>query len=1083
MPEVPKTKHPFKVYRSSAGSGKTYTLALDYVYLALRDPLYFKSILAVTFTNKATQEMKERVIKFLKDLSAGNDSQLEQQVIAYTQYDIADLKVRAGAALSAILHNYSSFSVKTIDSFFQQVLRAFTRELGLLGDFELELDSRKVTGAAIDMLMQEVGKDKDLTTWLLDFVREKINEGSKYDSRNAIAQLASEIYKEDFQAYKSTLEGLSANPEILLELRKKIYAAINFIESTYAEMGREALGIIDKSEFSFDDFIRMRQGPCGLFLKATIGFIGPNSFALIPYKDGTGWVKKTGSPAAREFAEQHLQSRLEKMIDFYTANSERYYSAKAIQASLFTYGVIIKLLAKIVEYKKQEDILLLADTPAILREIIGENEVPYIYEKVGTQFQHYLIDEFQDTSGMQWENFKPLVLNSMASQNEGLVVGDVKQSIYRWRGGNWKLLLEKIEDDLDFGFESVNLDQNYRSRKNIIEFNNLLYQKLPGLLNNKLGFKDDKSLISKAYKEVNQFLPVHKAGDKEKGYIRLTFLESVDENEEGEEVKWKEAVPEHLINILKELQDAGYALKDIAILTRKTGEGNEIINHLLQHQANQEAESKYRFDVISKEALRIGDSQAVQCIINCMQICIDGNDGIAKTSLLNTWLRLKSNKEEIHQLPNLEHILDPLPQAFKDELPILSRFSLFELTEKVIQLLDLRIDGQIAYLQAFEDSILKFESMHTSELKTFITWWEEEGSSKSVITSDEQNAIRVLTIHKSKGLQFPIVIMPFISWDLDHSSSHFIKNYLWTTNESSGLLNTESGDLPFPITYSKDLELSTFKELYLEEKLQAYLDNLNLLYVATTRAEEGLFCFSNFPKNRDNSNIKTVADLLYQGLWINYKDWKSAFPNHFQYDEVLKRICIGDFPFNSKKSRAHQGIKIDEFPIQFWHNRIKIRSRSQWWAQKLESELPDQRTFGLLAHRVLEKLDHPKNLDKVLEQMLFMGEISQNEKEALARHLQKLNENKIIRSWFLPEWAIRTENAILQPGGERNRPDRVIIKDDEAIVIDYKTGIEKEKNKKQVSDYMQLLLKMGLKNVKGYLLYTENMKVVEVNNA
>ncbi len=771
---------PFKIYKSSAGSGKTYTLAVDYIALALKEPNYYKSILAVTFTNKAMQEMKGRIIEFLDTLAKGQDAVLEKVIIEKTALNSTDLKVRAGATLSEILHGYSSFSVKTIDSFFQQVLRAFTRELGLQGDFELELDSNKVIEAAIDKLLLDLGKDKELTSWLVDFVKERIEDEKKYDVREEIRSLAGEIHKEEFGYHKKTLEGL-AGGESVREFRKKLSKQKKAIFLEVERLGKEALNAIEKAGLEIRDFTFGKSGVANHFVKWAEGDFAAAGPRVISAAEENKWYTKTSRKAStiQQLVDDFLLNHLHTMLEFHEENGPIAVSIESILNDFYSFGVILKLLAKIQEYKREEDILLLADTPPLIREIIGDNPTPFIYEKVGTKYQHYLIDEFQDTSALQWENFKPLVSNSIADGNAGLVVGDVKQSIYRWRGGDWKLLLEKVEADLGEGnYETEDLNTNWRSLENVVDFNNLLFEISPKVVKNLVGSPnpDNEEIITRAYSSAKQAASPKALANANKGLVEVRFFEEA-EDEDGEKSGWKEQAQHNLLKQLMELQDQGYALKDIALLVRNNGEGNELINFLLNYQASLK-ESTYRFDVISKEALAIRDAQVVQCIIHAMSYIHNEEDVISLAALVHTRLRLLSAASVTWSPSSIAQLKADLPPAFIDSIAALGKYSVYELSEQLIEILGLKIKNQFAYLQSFLDAVLSFEKNNVSDLKGFLDWWHLEGHKKSVIISDEQDAIRVLTIHKSKGLQFPVVIIPYADWRLDHFSGGTFRNFL-----------------------------------------------------------------------------------------------------------------------------------------------------------------------------------------------------------------------------------------------------------------------------------------------------------------
>ena len=1096
---------PFKIYKSSAGSGKTYTLALDYIALALREPSYYKSILAVTFTNKAMQEMKGRIIEFLDQLAKGENETLEKEIVKRTGFEPTDIRVRAGATLSAILHGYSGFAVKTIDSFFQQVLRAFTRELGLQGDFELELDSSKVIEAAIDKLLLDLGKDKSLTSWLVDFVKDRIENEKKYDVREEIRTLANEIHKEEFGYFHSRLEGLAGKP-IIFDFQKKLFLQRKAIFSEVERLGKEAMQRMENAGLGVDDFSYGKSGVAGFFDKWTSGDFAAAGARVLSAVEGKGWYTKS-SPNAntiQQLVDDFLLIHLHTMLEFYAENSRIVLSIDSILKDFYSFGVILKLLAKIQEYKREEDILLLADTPPLLRVIIGDNPTPFIYEKVGTTFKHYLIDEFQDTSALQWENFKPLVTNSIADGSEGLVVGDVKQSIYRWRGGDWKLLLEKVEADIGDGFyKTVDLDTNWRSLENVIDFNNQLYAISPGIVKGLVNSPNpqNEEIIARAYSNAHQTASPNAIDKKNKGVVSIRFFEG-DEDENGDKIAWKEFAKENLISQLKELQDNGYALKDIALLVRNNNDGNELINYLLDYQASLE-DSNYRFDVISKEALRISDAQVVQCIIHAMSYIHNEDDTISLAALVNTRLRLLANAASTWFPSNIDQMKADLPPAFINSIDVLGKYSVYELSEQLITILELKIKSQFAYLQSFLDAVLSFEKNNVSDLKGFLDWWHLEGYKKSVIISDEQDAIRVLTIHKSKGLQFPVVIIPYADWRLDHFTGGNFRNFLWIDSEANGLLNMREEEneisIPVPINYTSNLANSTFANEYWKEKTQAFMDSLNMLYVATTRAENALYISASKPKvNKDGTySINDVGTLLYDCLFNNQSNWKSdkadividADASTFQWGE-LEDVNVSDEDEKAKVKKKSIEVQADEyrlsnindFPIHPWQDRIRLRSRHRALQYANIPEAEERRKYGILLHDLMAEIQGLQDVEGAIQRFQFEGRINEAEKQILHKLFEQLLADPQIKSWFDSDWEIRNESPVLSPDGNSSRPDRVMLKDGMAKVIDFKTGAEKQQDKVQVASYMALLSSMGYQEVKGFVLYTDSQKIEEVHN-
>lgn len=1085
----------FRIYRSSAGSGKTYTLALDYLILALKQPLYFRSILAVTFTNKATQEMKSRIVELLHKLAHQTDPGLEGNIVKQIGWTPEQIQLRAKECLSEILHNYSALSVKTIDSFFQQVLRSFTRELGLQGDFELELNTAKVVDAAIDMLMQDIGQDQGLTDWLVEFVKLRIEEGKSYNTREAIQGLAYEIHKEEVQPYLILLEKLAGQLEVLQEYKRRLYTQNDEILAQVKAFGQEAMRRIEEAGLTVQDFYYGLSGVANQFKKWSNGEftdLSTLSRFMGALRDGA-WYSKSSSKKGEidQLVESFLHDHAATMLEYSNENLEYFRTVQVLLEYFYQYGIMMKLIAKIKQYKQEQDVLLLADTPPLIREIVGENDTPYIYEKVGTRFQHYLIDEFQDTSGLQWENFKPLVRESIASNNAGLVVGDVKQSIYRWRGGDWKLLLDQIESDLrPYEPKSVVLDTNWRSKERVIEFNNFLYEHLPSylaqLIADKAGEEQAQKIVA-AYQEAKQKSSSKAINNPEKGLVEMKFfdqevtLENAEEEEE-ENVKWRDLIPEEVVKLLERLQDAGYSLRDSAILVRTNKDGNQLIRYLQDYQSGLPENSPYKFDVVSKEALAIGDAEVVQVLVNALRLITKKDHYLALTALCHAYWKIQ-NPGEIWSPDSIEAMKVALPEEFWNRREELKRLSLFELCEELILIFDLRVRGQIPYLQAFEDAILVFQQTKVADINTFLEWWEEEGSGRSIMISDEQDAIRVMTIHKSKGLQFPVVIMPYTDWKIDHGSS-FTSPFLWVNEEPKGLLKVklqdgEEVDLPVPIKYAKKLVNTSFKEVYEKECMQAALDALNMLYVATTRAEDALYLFAPKQGVTPSGKLKAIENVgeMLHGLWaVNQLNGLNAAEG-----DVLR---IGELPqrvgANTGAMNNANAAQLAEFPIHPWQSKLQIKTRHKRLDYARYAKREERRKYGLLLHDLMAGIRSESDAEGVMQSFLFEGRITEQEKLELEQSWQTMLSNPEIKRWFNTDMEVRNESQILTPGGEIYRPDRVMLKEEKAVVLDFKTGAPRDADREQLAEYMQLLKSMGYADIIGSIIYTESAELLEV---
>jgi len=608
------------VYTASAGSGKTHRLTGDYLQLLFSSPLAYKHILAVTFTNKATEEMKSRIIDELAKLASGKDSDYLNELIENLEKSESEVRLISYQILISVLHDYSAFSISTIDRFFQQTMRAFTREIGLGGGYNVELDTSKVLVASIDSMLYDLEKtdNKYLLDWLIKFSEEKVENGETWNIRNDIQSLSTEIFKEIFKEFSDEIQIDIANKDLLDEYKKMLHLNIVLFEKRSAQIAEKAMNIMRDNDLIPENFIGGSLSTFKSFEKWLDGKIEEPTDTFKKLENNVdNWSKKTADAGTKDKIQQAYNGGLNTcVVDIIQLYNKKtvYQTAVEINRYFFTLGILGDVDKKVREYASENNIMLISDTTELLNKIIRGTDTPFVYEKVGTYVDHYMIDEFQDTSGMQWKNFLPLLRDSLDSNKKNLIVGDVKQSIYRWRNSDWKLLDEQL--DLDFkinGLQHQTLNTNWRSLANIIDFNNAIFKSAPTILQQlfnddldnlraKSEFTPFLSKIEKAYENAFQFAP-DKLRDKEKGCVNINFI-----NEESSLTSWKSTVLEQLPLDVEKLQQRGFSLKDIAILVRTKKEGADVANCLLEYK-DAHSDSIYKYDIISDEALFIRNSQ------------------------------------------------------------------------------------------------------------------------------------------------------------------------------------------------------------------------------------------------------------------------------------------------------------------------------------------------------------------------------------------------------------------------------------------------------------------------------------------
>jgi ATP-dependent helicase/nuclease subunit A len=1072
----------FSIYRSSAGSGKTRTLAKEYLKLALKFKAdYFKYILAVTFTNKASQEMKDRILAYLDDFSQGRENELANELKTELKFDDQTFQAHSQAVQAAILHGYAQFSISTIDAFFQKVIRSFTRESGLVGDYRLEVEQDGVLETVIDNLIDELGSNRELTTWVVDFARENLENERAWDVRYSLIEFAKEIFRDEFKAVESNIAEKTSTQDFFKNLKSTLWKIKMDFFNDVSKPASEAIQIIQSQGWTADDFSYGKNSGLGTFLKTfsserniskikTPGDRIRNHFTI-----AANWPNKKSlhAKAIVRVADEKLVPIIQQILDTHEKKFKKALSAELSLKNLYVFGLIADIARKLKEYKDENNLMLLADAPKFLNGVIQDSDTPFIYEKVGSFYRNYLIDEFQDTSGMQWKNFEPLITNSLDQGYTSLVVGDVKQAIYRWRGGDLSLLQHDIVEDI--GKEKVDiytLDKNFRSAFEIVNFNNNLFQTAASIISSATG----TLMAADAYTNIAQ-----QVSKQEDGFVYIRFLQEpqqqktipyspLDESDDSLPSKWKELALDQLPLHLETLQEKGIALKDIAILVRKNEEGQQIAKHLLQYKTSAEAKPGFRYDVVSNESLRIDGAASVNLLLGAMRYLLNPDDSIARAQLGYEFSRIHERSRElpdVFAVTNQMIFENNLPEEFSKQKTVLKKLALIELTETLIEIFRLgTIIGELVYLQAFQDLVLDFYNRERNDLGAFLTWWEDNKHKKSIQISGEVDAVQILTIHKSKGLQFKYVIIPFCAWGLDHDS--WQAPNLWVKSDIPPF--DETGHLP--LKYGKMLEDTFFVEFYKQEKTRSYLDNLNLLYVAFTRAEKGLIVMA--PAIELRGSKESVSGLIYQSIRQN--EHLAAL---YKEDELL--LTTGSIPAAVQvKNHALNAVSLSEYHASSWRDKLVIRQTGASFFNDAHDEQRKRINYGIHMHAVLSRMKYVQDIEATLDQLIIEGTLSVKEREEVHFQLMDVLAMPQVAEWFQQQWEVHTEVPILLPGGRENRIDRLLIKERHGIIIDFKTGDRKKTDNLQVLDYIETLRQMNFTSVEGYLLYLREKEIVEI---
>jgi len=1086
------------IYRASAGSGKTYRLTQDYIHL-LFEPSKERAhrrILAVTFTNKATDEMKSRILMELHALGQGEKSDYRAGLMKDFNMDEPTVNERAKHILTGILHDYSSFSISTIDKFFQQVIRSFARDIGVHGGYNLELDTSSTLEQSVDNLFLDLSKaeNKQLLQWLTQFAEERIEQSENWNMRSNIMELGREVFKESYQHKAEDTNRKLHEREFLSNYRKSLRQIKTDFEDKVKQTATKALNIIARNGLMPDNFKGGSRSAMKTLEKLTKGVDKvSDSFLALANDVNNCYSKSTPQDIVAAIENAYsggLQQYLEQLTELFTIEIITYNSASLVVKHINTLGILSDLAVQIKKLTDEQNTMLISDTNLLLNKIIDNSDAPFVYEKTGIHIEHFMIDEFQDTSTLQWKNFYPLVANSLSHGRFNLVVGDVKQSIYRWRNSDWKLLDEKVLTD--FRPEQVheeNLETNWRSDRNIVDFNNSFFYRAAQLLQAKLNENLKAALpvypelevlthkIEHAYSNIHQ-LKSPKAGT---GRVQLSFIPR-DENDDG----WKAESLKRLPAMLEKLQDQGYRPGDIAILVRKNEEEQNVIRRLLNYKTTPEAKAGYCYDIMGNEGLLVGAAASVRFVLGLLQLFVNPTDSIQQTIVNYEYARGRQGKPEDEAL---NACFSPTDSSFKGfsplftdvenrQLLLLQHGSLYDMVEQIISLFGAGTwHNEAVFIQAFQDVVFRFATNKTADLNSFLTWWKKHGEKQCISTPDNQSAFRIMTVHKSKGLDFKVVIIPFCEWDLDSR----MRSILWCEPTQAPF-----NELPLlPIEYGSKLGQSIFAESYFDEQMHLYIDSLNIAYVAFTRAKNELICMAPAPKKEPDSldKINSLAALLTACFTVGTPGLEAEIiPLTDSYSDEEKLFELGEPTLAVYNDKPNTDIneKINEYPSVSSTDRLSIRHQSADYLLESQSLTDSRLNYGIIMHDILRQITHKSDQPKAILELVRSGRISEKESKVVETELDAFWSLPETGDWFGPDIRVLNETAILIPTGEQYRPDRVIIRDKVATVVDYKFGDKESKQYlQQVKRYMNLIAEMGYE-VSGYVCYVSLRKVEKV---
>ena len=1032
-------KNAFNIYNASAGSGKTFTLVKEYLTLLFTSTKKdrYKNILAITFTNKAVGEMKKRIIDSLAEFSKLENHQENNALLNIISEETGlppqEIKNKSAEILKSIIHNYAAFEISTIDGFTHRVLRTFARDLGIPMNFEVELSADEVLMEAVESLISRAGNDKKLTRVLIDYTLSKTDDDKSWDISRDLFQISKLLINENHQKAIQTLK--SKTLEDFEKFSKKLGTDIKTAEET-----------LSASSDYFFDLIKNNGIEEKWFSRGSV----PGYFKKIKKGDkninySTNWAENIAETAlynkSLDDASKSIMDGLQsEIVELFNTTKRAYFQIEflsEIRKNLVQLSLLNEINREVESIKKDRNLVLISEFNPKISEQVKDQPVPFIYERLGERYEHYFIDEFQDTSTMQWENLIPLVGNKLDSADAaGLtIVGDAKQSIYRWRGGRAEQLIDLSNlKTIPFQTEQkvVNLPDNFRSGSEVVNFNNDFFRYAASMLT----YPEYSELFTNSAQNP-------KKGDY--GYVNIEFVEAENREEEFE------IYPQKILGIIKQLDTKGFNRKDICILTRRRSEGVAVAEYL----------SKNAVPVISSETLLLSQSPEVRFIADLLFFSMNPEDDKAKLRTFDYLAEKLISEDEIHHvlvkyLPkNGAQFFEWLSEYdLKFDMTQLKKLSLYESVEYIIRSFDL-VEGSDAYIQFFLDFVFETTQKTSNSLGDFLEKWEQKKDKLSIVVPEADNAVQIMTIHKSKGLEFPVVIYPFANSDLQDTRN----DNLWL----------DIHDENIPIAYVSasqkmlnwnDNAANKFQDLIFKNEL----DTLNVLYVACTRAAQQLYILSNH--NDKPKRTPNVSDILADYIRSAGK-WNEGLTYDFgSSDKILE-----------SKASENSSIEATKYYSSATQNQavnIVTRSGSLW-----DSKQQEAIEKGEIAHEILARININEDLSEAVSWAVNTGMITEESRNEITTLISNIMEHPDLKQYFSNEANNLNEKELITTSGKRLRPDRLNFEGTKVTVLDYKTGGFVDTHTKQVLEYANALRDMGYFIEKCLLIYTNNPIIIK----
>ena len=1006
------------------------------------------AILAITFTNKAAAEMKGRIIKSLKAFSYPDkalQTELDMMMLILEETGLAkkELQSRAQLIFENILHNYSKFNIGTIDKFTHRVLKTFARDLGLTNNFEVDTEHKVLLKQAVDLLINKAGEDDQLTKLFTNFIQNKMDNDKSWLIEKDFYIIAEELLKESGQGHCENLKNLSLDS--FFRLRKEALNYTNKIDDELSVVGQLFLSDCKKSGLSFDWF----AGGASRGLPKYFEFLNSKRWEKYrPSDSNLKNIEKENWYAGKAPKETYSQidAIQEKFYPLVKKAIEtlkeypKYVHFKLITHNLYSMAVLHEISKEIDQIKEQNNIVPIGEFNKKIAEVLQNEDGNFIYERLGERYTNYFIDEFQDTSELQWKNLVPLIENAIAGGEKPgsvMIVGDAKQAIYRWRGGdvdqfiNLQQLASDVGSQKQYKMESLSLKNNFRSKAEVVNFNNELFSSIA----NQMEHNKYKNLF------------INLSAQEIKGRGGYVSLEYIENGAEHEELQLKRC-----LDAIKELNKDGFNYGDICILTRTKAKGALVVKML----------SDKNIPVISSESLLLKQSTEVRFILNFLRFLNEPNHPRFRFKIIEFLHENKffswSNEVINQKLESLckvsaNHFYVFLKELIKDfDLLKWRSSSLIDLCHKITKAFHLEKKARI-YVQFFLDEVWMYGNKYSQELFGFLNYWEEKAHKLSVVIPRGINAVQVMTVHKSKGLEFPVVLFPFANWDA--ISEPDAKS--WVEINEPELKELPSSLIPLNDKLKSSTKL--LQTIFEEHKAKVLLDNLNMLYVALTRPKTRLYIFTSSKERRKNLNVFFDSFLQSKGLWEKGK-------TQYNFGKKVKKT--------NNKQKENKKIPISQ-PIKDLSKILHINRRApKMWDVNQPEKGADK---GRRVHEILSYIKTANDLEYSLKKALRHGLIINDEIKELRVLLNLVLKNNELKPYFAQGLRVKNEEEILLSNGCVLRPDRLVFKKNEVTIIDYKTGQENNTHKKQVLEYKTEIEKMDYRVKECLLVYINNESI------